>query len=128
MWRWESASTFPRPREDFIPEVRGVATSLAQALTPPPARNILAAAVLAALDDMYASFPTAREEYLKRYRAGCLTLGHPCRLLRADGTSEEAFAEDVDDSFSLIVRCPDGNRKTVFTGEVSVRGLFGYAD
>ncbi len=114
--------------EDFIPEVRGVATSLAQALTPPPARNILAAAVLAALDDMYASFPAAREEYLKRYRAGCLTLGRPCRLLRADGTSEEAFAEDVDDSFSLIVRCPDGNRKTVFTGEVSVRGLFGYAD
>lgn len=114
--------------EDFPPELRPVAASLAQVLDCPPRRNDLAAAVLSALDDMYAAFPGRREDYLARYRADCLTLGRPCRLLRADGTEEEVFAEDVDDTFALVVRRADGSRITVSAGDVSVRGLCGYVE
>ena len=114
--------------EDFPPELRPVAVSLAQVLEQPPRRNDLAAAVLTALDDRYAAFPGRWEECLARYRADCLTLGRPCRLLRADGSGEEVFAEDVDDSFALVVRRADGSRMTVNAGDVSVRGLCGYAE
>ena len=74
---------------------------------------------------MAADFPHRWGEWLERYRADCLTLGRPVRLLRAGG-EEAAVAEAVDESFALVVRRPDGRRETVSSGEVSVRGLLGY--
>ena len=90
-----------------------------------PRRAEMAAAVLAALDELYAAFPAERAAWLERYRADCLTLGRTVRLLRA-GEEEEAFAEAVDDAFALVVRRADGSREAVSSGEVSVRGLLGY--
>ena len=110
---------------DFGPEVAPVAVSLAQALGRAPRRAEMAAAVLAALDELYAAFPAERAAWLERYRADCLTLGRTVRLLRA-GEEEEAFAEAVDDAFALVVRRADGSREAVSSGEVSVRGLLGY--
>ena len=110
---------------DFGPEVAPLAVSLAQALGRAPRRAELAAAVLAALDQMYAEFPAGWGAWLDRYRADCLTLGRPVRLLRAGG-EEEAFAETVGEDFALVVRFPDGRREAVSSGEVSVRGLLGY--
>lgn len=110
---------------DFGPEVAPVAVSLAQALGRAPRRAEAAGAVIAALDRMVADFPRRWAEWLERYRADCLTLGRPVRLLRAGG-EEAAVAEAVDESFALVVRRPDGRRETVSSGEVSVRGLLGY--
>ena len=76
---------------------------------------------------MYRAFPRSRARYLEAYRRDCLTVGREVRLLRP-GREEAAFAEGVDDDFSLVVRFPDGRREAVSSGEVSVRGLFGYAD
>jgi BirA family biotin operon repressor/biotin-[acetyl-CoA-carboxylase] ligase len=53
-------------------------------------------------------------------------LGKDVQLLHLDGTAETAFAEDIDDQFGLIVCMEDGSRRTVTSGEVSVRGLYGY--
>ena len=91
----------------------------------PYLRAEMAAAVLVALDELYAAFPAERAAWLERYRADCLTLGRTVRLLRAGG-EEEAFAEAVDDTFALVVRRADGSREAVSSGEVSVRGLLGY--
>ena len=110
---------------DFGPEVAPVAVSLAQALGKAPRRAEAAGAVIAALDRMAADFPQRWGEWLERYRADCLTLGRPVRLLRAGG-EEAAVAEAVDETFALVVRRPDGRRETVSSGEVSVRGLLGY--
>lgn len=110
---------------DFGPEVAPVAISLAQALGTAPDRAQLAAAILSALDGLYAAFPKERVAWLARYRANCITTGKPVRLLRPNGV-QEAFAEAIDDDFALTVRLPDGRRETVSGGEVSVRGLFGY--
>ncbi len=113
--------------EDFSPEVRPMAVSLAQALGRPVDRGRLCAALIDALDGMYAVWRGGGSDYLRRYRADCVTLGKPVRLCRG-GRAEEAFAEDVDEDFGLVVRHPDGRRETVTTGEVSVRGLWGYSD
>lgn len=113
--------------EDFPPDVRRIATSLAQELGRPVDRGRLCACLIDAMDDMYDAWLRGGEGYPARYRAGCVTVGRQVRLLRGD-TVEEAFAEGLDESFGLIVRHPDGRRETVTSGEVSVRGLWGYTD
>ena len=49
------------------------------------------------------------------------------RLLRPDGT-QQAEALDIDRDYGLIVRYGDGSEETVRSGEVSVRGLYGYIE
>ena len=113
--------------EDFSEDVRPIAASLAQSLGHPVDRGRLCACVISAMDRMYARWLADEGDLLPRYRARCLTCGKRVRLLRGSG-SEEAFAEGIDPDFGLVVRFPDGRRETVTTGEVSVRGLFGYMD
>ena len=111
--------------EDFGPELAEVATSLERETGNAVSIARLAACVLTALDRMYHSFPQEKERYLRQYRADCVTLGRPVRLIRPNG-AEDAFALDVDDDFALRVRYPDGREAAVSSGEVSVRGLLGY--
>ncbi len=51
--------------------------------------------------------------------------GRPVRLLWTD-RQVRAQALDVDGQFGLVVRLEDGSTTTLRTGEVSVRGLYGY--
>lgn len=110
--------------EDFPPELRDMATSLARELGRPMERGRLCAALIGSLDRMYEQW-LAGADFREEYRRRCLTLGREVLLLR-NGPGEPAFAEDIDDRFGLIVRHPDGRRETVTAGEVSVRGLWGY--
>ena len=41
---------------------------------------------------------------------------------------ETVEAVGIDEEFALIVQGPDGTRRTVRSGEVSVRGLWGYVE
>lgn len=111
----------------FPPELQSIATSLSLELGHSVDRNRLCALLVNALDEMYASWLSGGGDYLRRYRERCVTLGKTVRLIRENRT-EEAYAEDIDDGFGLIVRHPDGRRETVTAGEVSVRGLCGYTD
>ena len=110
--------------EDFGPEVSRMATSLVQEGFP-VSRAALAAAMaeeLFVLADALGGDVTA---WVEAYRRQCVNLGKPVRLLWTEGQTE-AVAEDIDEQFGLTVRLPDGSRQTVRTGEVSVRGLYGY--
>ena len=109
---------------DFPEELRDVAGSIDMAARIPCDRNRLCAELINAMDRMYADWLDGIWS-VEKYRADCATLGREVRVLRG-GTSRNAFAEDIDDEFSLIVRYEDGTRETVFSGEVSVRGLEGY--
>lgn len=111
---------------DFGPELSDRATSLLQELGRPVRRSDLAGSVLAALDDMYAAFPGGKAGYLAEYRARCVTLGREVLLVGPAG-SQPAFARDIDEDFALLVDYPDGTSGAVTAGEVSVRGLMGYA-
>ena len=112
-------------REDFAPELREMATSLALELENPPTLPELAACILEALDHMYENFPDNRAEYLDKYRAGCVTTGRQVQLI-TPASREEGEALAIDGAFRLVVRMAGGEERTVSAGEVSVRGMYGY--
>ena len=115
--------------EDFSPEVAEMATSLSLALGHPVSRPALAAAEIRALDRLYASLLAGDlTPYLAAYRRSCVNLGRTVQLISPDGSRETAQALDVDEDFSLVVRTASGAVKTVRSGEVSVRGMYGYTE
>ena len=112
--------------EDWPEELKAIAGSIAQAVRHPVRRGRLAACLLNALDRVYLDWLAGNHaSYLEQYRKDCLTVGREVKLLRS-GREEIATAIGIDDKFGLIVRHPDGREETVTSGEVSVRGLYGY--
>lgn len=111
--------------EDFGPELSEMATSLNWELGREVRRADLAAAVIRALDKMYAGFPENKQEYLDKYRADCLTPGNQVQLI-TPASRREAYAVEIDDEFRLVVEFHDGTRQALSAGEVSVRGMYGY--
>lgn len=111
--------------QDFDETIRGMACS-AQMVTGQDAdRNRLAAEMIRALQQMNRQLLTHRKSMLESYRSNCITLGQPVSILRGDDVSH-ATALDIDEEGALIVRMEDGDIRTVNSGEVSVRGLYGY--
>ena len=114
--------------EDFPPELRDVATSLYLETGKRVQRAALAAALIEELDKLYAALQSGdTASYLTAYRRDCLTLGREVQLLWQD-VKEKVTALDVDEQFGLVVRHEDGRVETIRTGEVSVRGLYGYVE
>lgn len=112
--------------EDFSPEVSQMATSLAQEGYT-VSRPALAAAMIEEFNCLSQALGGDTGAWVDAYRQACITLGKPVRLLWT-GRQEEALALDIDSQFGLLVRMADGREKTIRTGEVSVRGLYGYAE
>lgn len=113
-------------QDDFGPELSQIATSLGQHMAAPPRRAEVAAALIGELNALWKAFPAGREAYLEEYRRRCVTTGREVKLLKGD-QERTAFAERVNEDFTLHVRLPDGGAEDVFSGEVSVRGVEGYA-
>ena len=65
--------------------------------------------------------------YLADYRRDCVTIGKQVQLLWQD-RRETVEALDVDDQFGLVVRHEDGHTEVIRSGEVSVRGMYGYVE
>lgn len=110
------------PGEAFPPQLRGLAGSIFSLTGRSMDINALARAIAEQLDALLA--PDA-PSCLELYRSRCLSIGREV-LVTQGGKSFSAFAEAIDDDFSLIVRRRDGKCETVSFGEVSVRGLCGY--
>lgn len=111
---------------DFPPEVRETATSIFQQTGKTIRRAALAAEMISALSRIPAALQSGMESWMARYRADCVTVGRQVRVLRGQH-AREAFADGVDEDGALLVTWDDGTRGRVFSGEVSVRGLYGYA-
>jgi BirA family biotin operon repressor/biotin-[acetyl-CoA-carboxylase] ligase len=62
---------------------------------------------------------------LDQYRKNCITVGQQVCLLRSDEV-RYGTALDVDPEGALVVRFEDGHVENVNSGEVSVRGMYGY--
>lgn len=115
-------------REDFDGEVADIATSLLRETGRSISRAELAAALLEELDALYLALAKGKTgDYLADYRRRCVTIGHEVQLLWQD-TKERVTALDVDEQFGLVVRRENGSVETLRTGEVSVRGLYGYIE
>ena len=114
--------------EDFTPEVAEMAASLAMALGRPVSRPALAAALIEELDRLYAALKAGDlGDYLAIYRRDCVNLGKTVQLL-SPGGRETVTAVGIDGDFGLVVRGDDGRERAVRSGEVSVRGLYGYVE
>ena len=113
-------------REDFLNEVRDIATSLALEGIKAD-RAELTAAMIEELYALGAALGGEIGEYVEEYRRSCVTLGREVRLVWTEEQSR-ATALDVDEQFGLVVRLADGTVTTVRSGEVSVRGLYGYIE
>lgn len=114
--------------EDFEGEVAAIATSLERELGKTVSKNGLAAAMIEELDKLYTALQNGdTATYLAAYRRDCVTIGKEVQLLWQD-VHEKVRALDVDEEFGLIVQRENGAVETVRTGEVSVRGLYGYVN
>ena len=61
------------------------------------------------------------------YRARCVNIGQQVQVVRGDAV-RHAVAEGIDPQYGLTVRYDDGAMETLYSGEVSVRGLYGYSE
>ena len=114
-------------KEDFQGEVGEIATSLDRELGGSVCRGQLAAALLEEMDFLRREVLLAPEKWLETYRSACLNIGRDVQLLRGE-ERQRVRAVAVDEQFGLVVRHEDGQVETVRSGEVSVRGLYGYAE
>ena len=96
----------------------GIATSLAMEGYAPE-RHHLAACILTALEEMVRAFPGQRDDYLRRYRESCVTLGRRVTFQR-DSQDLTGTAVGISDRFALEVRRRDGQTLTLSSGTISM--------
>ena len=111
--------------EDFPEDIRDMAGSLAMVTGMPIDRASVAAAMMEALHRMDKTLLTGVDPMLDRYRQDCITLGQDVVLIRGD-EKRYGHALTVDDAGALVVRFADGSVEAVNSGEISVRGMYGY--
>ena len=109
-------------REDFPEELRNMAASLSMLAGTSVCVEETAAHLVRALDEMDLRSPAP---LMADYRSKCITLGKEVSLLRGEEI-RHGKALDIDDGGGLVVLFADGSRETVTSGEVSIRGMYGY--
>ena len=114
-------------REDFLPELRETAASLSMIAGAEIDRAALETAFLEELEALRRELPQETAERRQEYGVACLNLGHRVRVLRPGG-EREALAVSLTPDYGLAVRYDDGTEEVLRSGEVSVRGLYGYTD
>ena len=108
--------------DDFPPEIRDIAISLGLSSTDRP--HLIAALI----DTLFATnhgLLTKKVEIMEHFRTRCVTIGQEISILRGDQVSH-GTALSIDDAGGLLVRLNDGTFTTVTSGEVSIRGMYGY--
>ena len=110
---------------DFDESIRSMATSVRMVTGQNASRERLIAEMVKALEAMDKALLTSPAAILERYRADCITLGQDVSIVRGDEI-RHGRALDIDAEGGLIVRYDSGETGTVTSGEVSVRGLYGY--
>ena len=110
---------------DFPEEIREIAGSLTMVTGKQIQRPQVAAAMMEALYAMSQQLLTGKEATLARYRDDCITLNRDVMLVRGEEI-RYGHAVDVDGEGALVVRFTDGSTEPVNSGEISVRGMYGY--
>ena len=111
--------------EDFSLELQNIACSARMVCGKPIDRNRLAAGMIQALEKMDRTLLSEQNTMIARYRKDCVTIGSEVAVIRGDDC-QYGKALDVANDGSLLVAFADGHTAAVNSGEVSVRGLYGY--
>ena len=115
--------------EEFPPEISEIATSISMENGGKKfVRSGLAAEIIKSMDKLASNWPQD-PYYLERYRELNITTGSritafPQMTENGQGRTGKAIA--INEDFSLKVEFDDGSVENLRSGEVSVRGLYGY--
>ena len=110
---------------DFPPELQNIAGSLSMFCPEIPSRARLAAQLIIQLQKMDETLQSGKAAILEAYRENCITLGSDVSVVQ--GTSvRRGHAVAIDEEGALVVRFPEGYTESVNSGEVSIRGMYGY--
>lgn len=113
--------------EEFPEEIGRTATSLLIESGKKVKRSELAGAVMKAFETYYDRFMETGDMsgLLDIYNGRLANAGSPVRVL-APGNEYTGTALGIDETGELLVRMEDGEVRRVISGEVSVRGIYGY--
>ena len=111
--------------KDFPAEIASLATSLSLACGKQVSPQHLAAEMISELYAMETTLLTEKSKWMTAYKASCITLGKEIQVIRSDSVLP-GKALDIDEDGGLVVQYADGSIQTVASGEVSVRGMYGY--
>ena len=107
---------------DFPEELREIAGSLYMVTNARHSREKIIAEIIA---EIFQCIASDSDKYMSRYRKDCVTIDSDICLVRGNEI-RYGHAIDIDDQGALIIEFPNGTRETVNSGEVSVRGMYGY--
>ena len=110
---------------DFPDDIRSIAASLAMCSDENINTAAVAAAMIQAIQIMDQQLLSGKDKILSQYRCDCITLGQEIVLLRGE-EKRYGIARDIDPDGGLVVEFQSGTLEVVSSGEVSVRGMYGY--
>ena len=102
-----------------------MAVSLKEATGQTVNRNGYAAELIRQLHRADRELLTEKAAWMARYAADCVTIGKEIQVIRG-GEARPAHADGIDEDAGLLVTWLDGTKETITSGEVSVRGMYGY--
>ena len=110
---------------DFPQDLQDMAASLSMIAQKDISPARLAASMMEQLWYMDQNLLSGKDGMLERYRKNCITLGSEISLVRGEEL-RHGKALDIDEDGALIVEFAPGRREIVNSGEVSIRGMYGY--
>ena len=113
--------------EAFPEELSALATSIYLEKGEKINRSRLIAAVMKAFEHYYEIYEARNDlsDLTKSYEQKLANMGNTVRILDPAG-EYEALALGIDHTGALLVKKQDGQTERIFSGEVSVRGIYGY--
>ena len=110
---------------DFPPDLQNIVTTTAEITGQSVDRSLLIANMIKGLEEMSRCLFSNKKELMAQYRCDCITIGQEIAVLKAD-EKYYGTALDIDEEGALLVRDTNGCEHWVNSGEVHVRGLYGY--
>ena len=102
-----------------------MAASLSQICGKDIDRSLVAVHLIQELLRLCDTFLSEKTQLMERYQNDCITVGKQIVVIRGD-EKRYGTAISVEEDGALLVEFSDGSRESVNSGEVSVRGMYGY--
>ena len=111
--------------ESFPEEIQHKASSLYLLSGKKFKRSSIAKAVLNRFDKIYNIFEKEGfKPFKEEYETNCINIGKRVRVIKHGDESYEALAVGINDDGELTVKKDNGEITDVFSGEVSIRGVY----
>lgn len=111
--------------EDFPPELQKIATSASVICQKDIDPGKLSTSLIQAFSRISPVLLSEKKAIMQAYAKDCITLGQTVQVIRGEDR-RQGKAVELDQDGGLIVAYSDGTVEAVQSGEVSVRGMYGY--